>query len=295
MLLRRVLKSLSHQTLPPEQFEIIVVDDSSTDNTADVCAVMKRDLPNLKYRSTGRNKGIGNAANEGVRSAKGDYLLFIDDDCVAWEDWAEHMRDALIKHPLVAGGVNSSTSHFIKLCHNIAQFHRFMPGRKEGPVDFIAGANMGFRRSLFEDVKGFTSSRTTCPDMDFILKARQKGYQIYFSPDAVVIHEHVRTTLAMIFSYSADHASESIILRNRHRVLMRTPFILRSPVLIIAAAPIIALKVTGDIYLKNTNNIKFICTVPVVYALKIAWCWGAARGLRNWNKSGKRLESGNEL
>lgn len=292
-LLKRALKSLSRQTLKPDQFEVIVVDDGSIDNTTEVCEVMSHEIPNIKYRSTGKNTGTSSAANLGVQSAKGDYLIFTDDDCIAREDWAERMRDALMKYPLIAGSVTSPTSNFIKHCHNIAEFHPFMQGRKEGPVDFIAGANMGFRRSLFEELKGFNNDFPKGPDMHFILRARQEGYRIYFIPDAVITHDHNRTSLSHIFRYSADHASQTIILRNKFRLLLHTPFILRSPVLILVAAPVIAFKVTAGIYLRNINNAKLIWTAPVVYALKLAWCWGAARGLSNWNKAERKHEQRN--
>ncbi len=279
-LLQRVLLSLSRQTLDAEQFEIIVVDDGSTDNTAEVCEAMGHEMPDIKYVRIERNTGLGNAANLGVQSAKGDYLIFTDDDCIARKDWAKNMRDALRKYPLVAGSVKSPTSNFIKLCHNIAEFHPFMEGRKAGSIDFVAGANMGFRRSLFEELKGFPDGHVFSPDMQFILKARQAGYQICFVPEANVTHDHERTSLSGIIRYSVDHASETIHFRNRYRLLLHTPFIFRSPWLILAAAPVIALKVTAGIYLGNIKNVRFLLTAPVVYVLKLAWCWGAARGLK---------------
>lgn len=293
-LLHRALESLARQTLKPEQFEVIVVDDGSADNTAEVCEVMSHRMRNVKCISTGRNTGTGSAANFGVQSSKGDYLAFTDDDCIAREDWAERMSEALEKYPLVAGTVASPVSDFVKLCHNIAEFHPFLPGRKAGPTAFIAGANMGVRRSLFEEVKGFPNAHPVAEDMHFILKAREAGYHIRFVPEAVVTHDHTRISFSSIFRYSAGHASETIILRNKYRMLMSTPFVLRSPVLLLAAAPVIALKVTADIYIKNINNAKFIFTAPVVYALKLAWCWGAARGLINCGKkAGRKHEQRN--
>ena len=289
-LLQRTLLSLSRQTLEAEQFEIIVVDDGSTDNTAEICKRENHGMQNLKYISTGGNIGIGAAGNLGVRSAAGDYLIFTDDDCIPREDWVERMRQALSKYPLIAGCVATPTKNFIKLCHNIAQFHPFMEGGKAGPVAFIAGANMGFRRSLFEELQGFPQENIINPDMRFVLKARESGYQVYFEPEAVITHDHERTSLASIFVYSSFHASTTILVRHRYRKLLQTPFILRAPVLILAASPIIALKVTAGIYFGNKRNLRYILTVPVVYALKIAWCWGAARGLREWNKSGGKFE-----
>ena len=283
-LLKRALQSIALQTLKPEQFEVVVVDDGSKDNTAEVCDAMARQLPNLRYMVTKHNSGTGSAANLGIKSAKGDFLIFTDDDCIVREDWAANMRDALRKHSLVAGSIISPTSNFVKLCHNIAELHPFMEGRKAGPTDFIAGANMGFRRFLFEELNGFPGLHTFAPDMRFILKARQAGYGIYFMPEAIITHDPDRTSLVSIFRYAAAHASETILLRNKYQVLLQTPFILRSPWLILAAAPVIALKVTASIYLGNIKNVRFLLTAPVVYALKLAWCWGAARGLRNSGK-----------
>ena len=285
-LLKRALQSIALQTLKPEQFEVVVVDDGSKDNTAEVCDAMARQLPNLRYMATEHNSGTGSAANLGIKSAKGDFLIFTDDDCIVREDWAANMRDALRKHPLVAGSIISPTSNFVKLCHNIAEFHPFMEGRKAGPIDFIAGANMGFRRFLFEELNGFPSLHTFAPDMRFILKARQAGYEIYFMPEAIITHDPDRTSLVDIFRYAAGHASETILLRNKYQVLLQTPFILRSPWLILAAAPVIALKVTASIYLGNIKNVRFLLTAPVVYALKLAWCWGAAHGLKTGIKQG---------
>ncbi len=280
-LLERALQSLSLQTLNPERFEVIVVDDGSEDETAEVCGEMRRNILKMKYIFAGKNVGLSSAANMGIRSAKGSHLLFTDDDCIAKEDWAERLSAALEKAPVVAGVVASPKSNFIKLCHNIAQFHPFMPGRKGATVEFIAGANMGFRRSLLEEFKGFREGEAIAPDMELILRCRLKGYKIHLAPDAVVTHDPERTTLANIFRYSSRHASATIILRNEYRSLLRTPFILQSPVLLLVTAPIIALKVTVDIYFRNPNLARLFRTAPVVYALKLAWCWGAAQGLRN--------------
>jgi GT2 family glycosyltransferase len=155
-----------------------------------------------------------------------------------------------------------------------------MSGRKAGPVEFIAGSNMGFRKSVLKELNGSQEGRRCAEDMELILRARLKGYRIYFVPDAVVTHDHDRTTLAKILKYSLEHASVTILLRNQYCSLLRTPFVLRSPALILMAAPVIALKVTAGIYMSNLHLAKYFWTAPMVFALKLAWCWGAACGLR---------------
>jgi GT2 family glycosyltransferase len=284
-LLKRALRALSRQSLASELFEVVVVDDCSSDDTHDVCNAMVRELPGLRYVSTEENGGPSRARNIGVRAARGDYILFTDDDCVAEPRWVERMRDALGRCEIASGAVASPTESYLKLCHNIAEFHHFMPGQREGqregPREFIATANMGIRRSAFEELEGFEEEMNLASDMELILRARSRGYEVHFVPDAVVTHDPDRATLSSIFGYSARHASKTILLRNEYRSLLRTPFVLRSPLLVLAASPLIALRVTLAIYLSNSRLAKLLPTAPVVYALKLAWCWGASRGLRS--------------
>lgn len=279
-LLKRALRSLSKQSLSFEQFEVIVVDDGSSDDTHDVCNTMIRELPNLRYVTTGTNGGLSRARNVGIGEAGCDYILFTDDDCIADRWWVERMKDALARYEIAAGAVDSPTANYLKLCHNISEFHHFMPGQKESQREFIAGANMGFRRSALEELRRFGEGTDPVDDMELILRARTKGYGIYYVPDAVVTHDPERTTLSSIFEYSAEHASKTILLRNEYRALLRTPFVLRSPALLLVASPLIALKVTMGIYLRNRRLARLYWTAPCVYALKLAWCWGASRGLR---------------
>lgn len=111
--LKRTLQSLLHQTVPTEMFELIVVDDGSVDNTAEICQQMHVELPNLKYISAGTNIGLSSAANLGIKSSRGDYILFTDDDCLPKEDWIERMRAALEREDIVAGAVESPTSNYL--------------------------------------------------------------------------------------------------------------------------------------------------------------------------------------
>ncbi len=278
--LSRNLKSLARQDLPATEFEIVVVDDGSEDNTAAVCESARRESHNLRYVATGVHVGLARARSLGLKESRGDYLLFTDDDCIAHSDWARHMRDALSREEIVAGAVAASHGNYFKLCHSIAQFHEFMPGRKAGPRTFIAGANMGFRRSVLEALNGFDRTARCAEDTELILRACSRRHRPHFLPEAIVTHDPERTNLRSIFRYAVEHAATTIRLRNRYRRILRTPFLLRSPLLLIIASPVIALKVTADVYLRNPLVARLFWTIPIVYALKVAWCFGAARGLR---------------
>lgn len=283
-LLKRVLQSLCCQTMPVDQYEVIVVDDGSRDQTGEIWKLFKPQLPSLRYVNTEENHGLGSALNAGIVAATGEYLLFTDDDCIPQNDWIECMHTALQDEPIVAGSVASPTDSYFKLCHNIATFHRVMSGRHAGYVEFLAGANMGMRRTGFKIVGRFQEGRRTAADMEWTLRARAKGYRIYLASDAVVVHDPERTTFTALVKYATKHASVTVLLRQQYRALLQTPFILRSPGFLLCCAPLIALKVTLDTYLGNARLIKFWRTVPVIYALRIAWCWGAMGGLRKGKK-----------
>lgn len=134
------------------------------------------------------------------------------------------------------------------------------------------------RRSLLEDLGGF-DERSKVPDMELVLRARARGYRVHFAPRAVVLHDPDRTNLATVLKYSSEHASETILLRNKYSSLLRTPFVLRSSGLILPASPLIALLATLKIYASNPSLARYFWTAPLVYVQKLAWCWGAARGL----------------
>jgi glycosyltransferase involved in cell wall biosynthesis len=130
-LLKRALNSLARQSV--KDFEIIIVDDGSEDNTCEICNSFKDRITSLKYIYV-KNSGLSYARNVGIKSSTGDYILFTDDDCIPEENWVERMGFYLKRETIVAGVITSPVSNYLKLCHNIAQFHNFMPGKKAGTV-----------------------------------------------------------------------------------------------------------------------------------------------------------------
>ncbi len=108
--LEKVLESLVDQSLPPEQFEVVVVDDGSTDGTSERVKAMQ--VPYKLTLCTQKNAGLATARNTGIMAATGWVVLFIDDDVLADERLlAEHLRSHF-KHKMcvVNGWVNHVTT-----------------------------------------------------------------------------------------------------------------------------------------------------------------------------------------
>src|SRR5262245_50750930 len=90
-LLRSLLRSLVEQTLPAREFEVVVVDDGSTDETPAICREAGRDL-RLQYHRLPAS-GISAAKNVGIFAATGSIILFFDDDDLADADLCrEHLE-----------------------------------------------------------------------------------------------------------------------------------------------------------------------------------------------------------
>ncbi len=100
------LESLVDQTLDSSCYEIIVVDNNSTDNTVDMVGQFAEKYPNVKLLSE-LSQGASQARNRGWREASGKYVAFIDDDAKATPDWLERVVDAfetVTPKPVVVGG-----------------------------------------------------------------------------------------------------------------------------------------------------------------------------------------------
>jgi GT2 family glycosyltransferase len=140
---------------------------------------------------------------------------------------------------------------------------------------------MGLHRNVIDELGGFDDGMILAGDMHLCLRARSDGYQPMLIQEAVVEHDPLDISLSGAVKSSFAHAASTIFLRNEYRSLLRTPFVLKYPLLIRLASPLIALKVTGGIYLKHPKLLASFWTMPLVYFLKLAWCFGAASGLQN--------------
>ena len=97
------------QTTKKENYEIIVIDNNSTDNTADIIRKMTIVNRNLRYVKE-TNQGLSYARNRGWKEGKGEYIAYIDDDCQADINWCKHIIEAfeIVKpQPVVIGGSSS--------------------------------------------------------------------------------------------------------------------------------------------------------------------------------------------
>lgn len=189
-LLPECLRSLADQTIPSDQYEIIVVDDGSTDGTARVAA----SFPGVRVVSQ-KNQGPAAARNLGAKEARAEIILFTDSDCVPENDWMERMLGPFEVDPKLAGDKGRYLTRQRGLAARFVQAEyqdKYRLLEKHREIDFIDTYSAGFRRETFLRYGGYdTSFPVACAeDVELSFRMSNGGERMVYVPDAIVYHHH---------------------------------------------------------------------------------------------------------
>ncbi len=182
------MKALTHQSVARNRYQIILVDDGSSDDTA------KRAEPYCDRVIRIAPSGPASARNSGARNAVGSILLFTDADCQPEQDWIGKML-LPFQDPAVHGVKGIYRSKQQQLIARFVQVeyegkYQFM-SRYES-IDFIDTYSAGFRRDTFLALGGFDESfpGASVEDQEFSFRMHKAGYRMIFTPAAIVLHRH---------------------------------------------------------------------------------------------------------
>lgn len=186
------LEALRYQTGNPPAFEVVVVDDGSTDDTAGVAGAMGVRVERISHT------GAAAARNRGVEVTRGALLLFTDADCVPTPDWVARLT-APFADASVAGarGVyrtrqRSLVARFVQLEYE--DKYRLLKPLQD--IDFVDTYSAAYRRDVFLANGGFDPTFPFAEDQDFSFRLANRGYRLIFVPDAVVYHRHAESIRA---------------------------------------------------------------------------------------------------
>ena len=186
--LTALLRSLEAQTLSPEDFEVVVVDDASSLPEAErVLGLSERDSsPAIRVIHRAEPGGPAAARNEGWRAAGAPLVAFTDDDCVAAADWLETGLSASVAHP--GAILQGRTDPIPEEAHRRSPFSRTVVVGRGGPP--FETCNIFYPRSVLEAVGGFdeTFRYPVGEDTDLAWRATRDGAEAVFVPNARVFH-----------------------------------------------------------------------------------------------------------
>jgi glycosyltransferase involved in cell wall biosynthesis len=196
--LEQCLNSVAGQTY--QNYEIIAVDNNSTDNTKKIIEDFSKGNENVKYVFE-KKRGRGAARNAGVKAASGEIIAMIDSDCIAPENWIEELTKPIIyenescsrgfQTDLIKNywtkNIQRADSEFINLASDGIY------------INNIDTKNFAIRSSLMKKYK-FDTNLFSFDDLDLFLRLRENNIRVRFLPLVNVGHNHQASLRALIKS-----------------------------------------------------------------------------------------------
>jgi cellulose synthase/poly-beta-1,6-N-acetylglucosamine synthase-like glycosyltransferase len=207
----RSLNSLIQQTLPRAAFEVILVDNGSTDRTIEIVRRFEKVLALTVVHKTGAY--ISALRNLGAASSRGKFLAFLDADCIAPPHWLSEAVELLQRDESAVIGarytIPEGSSWLAKAWYGDQHTLR-------GPASYVPGGNLLLARSTLEKVGGFDETIETNEDSEFCYRASRVSLGVLAVPALSVMHLGTPQTVANFYRKERWHgtAVHSVFLRD---------------------------------------------------------------------------------
>ena len=224
---KELLDSAEELKFDRSRFDILFVDDGSDDGFMEYMKSYKTPSGLSINTVFQNNQGPGAARNYGMQEASGDYLIFIDSDCLFPPDYLSAVDQTLEDNGYDAfGGPDSHHPSFSRLLKaiNYSMTSFVGTGGTRGGKNQIGkyyprSFNMGVHRKVYESIGGMNDLRHG-QDMDYSARIYQAGFEVGFIIDAVVYHKR-RTSLSKFFRQIFNWGVARINLGVRHSELLK--------------------------------------------------------------------------
>jgi len=217
------LLSITAHTDSRVSYEIILADDASTDETAQIVSA----IPNLRIFRNESNLGFLLNCNKALEYAKGQYVMYLNNDVQVTKDWLFILYETFATH----ANVGAAGPRFLYPSGHLqeagAAFRHDgtadMVGLNEEPeqprysyirrVDYVSGACLMLPTSLARQLGGFSEDFLPCycEDSDLCLRIQDAGYYVYCNPFSTVIHHLSKTTAAFDSDFKLKSISTNLV------------------------------------------------------------------------------------
>lgn len=199
-----------------DDYEVIVVDDASTDGSLSIL----KEYPRIKVVPLNKNRGPSFARNVGVRESSGEILIFLDSDCFVKDpDWIRKHGERLnreFRKSIVGGPVNADGPGLIGKTFTYNNWYVCHPKLVSLPwgVWHLQSTNMSMFRKTFEDLGGFDESLRAGEDVEFCARAVRQGYALEYCSHILVYHEN-RTLFRQFMKINFDYGKTRITMKHK--------------------------------------------------------------------------------
>jgi glycosyltransferase involved in cell wall biosynthesis len=266
-------------------FEIIVIDDGSTDGTLSII----KEYP-CRIISLERNQGRSAARNRGIEQSGSDHLLFTDADCIVCKDWVRTAYEEFVNlrsnDPLIAAaeGRILPLEGFISLCDAYSGYG-YNQNLDAHYHEHFCTANIIADKIKLTEAGLFNEKMPDLEDQDLGFRLLEKGFRLYYKPSFSVQHNHLRQNLASFLRHyydwgrSTGNRFEILYPRFRKMPLSRMS---GSYFFYLMATPFVALAISLRIIIRNLTYFPFVLFLfPFIFSSKVAYRIGALDFIRS--------------
>jgi glycosyltransferase involved in cell wall biosynthesis len=226
--LKECLDALARQTMRPDMFEVIVVDDGSADETEQFCRGYR---PNYSFQYLRQlNAGAGAARHRGVQHVRGEYRVLFSDDTIGAPDLlAEHwkaQRNRQDARQCVLEDFRFPTAAPQRaLTRFLTQSSFFFPPVTLRPgvhweYTYVVTCNLSVKRDAVLAAGSFDARFRVAEDSDLGLRLSRKGFCVRYVPQTQAIHQHLPFTIPDLMRRAATYGANQLAFLRKHPALL---------------------------------------------------------------------------
>ena len=217
------------------------------------------------------------ALNRAIRITEKPWLIILDADAIPMEGWGQGMLEEFkAGTQLFSASVELFVGSFWMRTYNFSMLHEFTEGKPTSYRKHLPAISLGFTRELYDAIGPFSEQLNRSEDYEWSLRALKSGISPKFISSACILHYPVnKTTFASMIKYWVNSGADNLAIRQLYADELKTPFFMKSPLLIVLLSPIISIVPTFRVVRSFRKRfLSILPHIPFIYLTKIAWCIG---------------------